>query len=194
MFDCSRYDYFVQQQSHQLSNLYLKIYHRIRLRGNVIPRVINTIARSVRSEAVFETDTDIGDAVAYIRDCDDIKAIQATGRGEIWVQPLPPCAYCMHVPMKFALQAVICGGRIGPGGGWRVMYTLVRGVEVGKWPAKRARRPRDLELAISIRGRPSARGRPSPRTRLTAAAGGWRRATKTLLCLSLSYRPSNREG
>lgn len=33
--------------------------------------------------------------------------------------------------------------------GWRVMYTRARGVEVGKWPARRARRPRSL--AISIR-------------------------------------------
>lgn len=36
-------------------------------------------------------------------------------------------------------------GSIGRGGGWRVMYTRARGVEVGKWPARRARRPADLE-------------------------------------------------
>lgn len=67
------------------------------------------------------------------------------------------------------------------------MYTRARGVEVGKWPAKRARRPRSR--AISIRGRPDARGRSSPRTRL--AAGGWRRVTKTLLCLTTRRREPN---
>lgn len=47
-------------------------------------------------------------------------------------------------------------GSIGRGGGWRVMYTRARGVEVGKWPARRARRPTDLE-----RYRPAAGPTPA---------------------------------
>lgn len=53
------------------------------------------------------------------------------------------------------------------------MYTRARGVEVGKWPARRARRPPDLERYRSAVATDNTNRRPPGS------------ATKTLLCLPI---------
>lgn len=99
----------------------------------------------------------------------DIKAIWPGGRSR--------CNSACSLRILHARSNEVCfvGGNLRgciEGGGWRVMYTRARGVEVGKWPARRARRPTDLE-----RYRSAAVATDNTRPPSSAAT------TKTLLCL-----------
>lgn len=120
----------------------------------------------------------IGDAMAYIR---GRRISKQSGRVAVRGAIRACSLRILHARTN---EVCFVGGNlrgsIGRGGGWRVMYTRARGVEVGKWPARRARRPTDLERYRSAAGpTPAAARRHGQHSRGGSAAATRRRPPGT---------------